>query len=35
MVDDKDLPTSYIAYTIAVIAVVTFLIIGGFYLWLR
>ena len=35
MVDDKDLPTSYIAYIIAVIAVMGLLIIGGFFLWLR
>ncbi len=35
MVDDKDLPASYIAYIVAVIAVTAFLIIGGFYLWLR
>ena len=35
MVDDKDIPISYIFYVIAVIAIVGFLIIGGLFLWLR
>ncbi len=35
MVDDRDIPFSYILYVVAVIAVVGFLLIWGSYLWLR
>ncbi len=35
MVDDKDIATSYIFYFIAVIAIIGFLLLGGFLLWLR
>ncbi len=35
MVDDQDIPISYIFYVIAVIVVMGFLLIGGFYLWIR
>lgn len=35
MVDDKDIPFSYILYIFAVIAIVGFLLIGGVFLWIR
>jgi hypothetical protein len=35
MVDDEDLPASYLFYIIAVILVMALLMIGGFFLWLR
>ena len=35
MVDDKDIPISYIFYVLAVIAVMAFLICGGLFLCLR
>ena len=33
--DDEDFPLSYLFYILAVIAVMGFLIIGGFFLWFR
>lgn len=33
--DDDDFPLSYLFYIIGVIAVMAFLIIGGFFLWVR
>ena len=33
--DDKDIPFSYILYVIGVIALIGFLLIGGFFLWVR
>ena len=35
MVDDKDIPFSYILYVIGVIAIIGFLLVGGFFLWVR
>ena len=35
MVDDKDIPNSYILYFIAVIAIVGLLLLGGVLFWLR
>jgi hypothetical protein len=35
MVDDKDIPFSYILYVIGVIVIVGFLVVGGFFLWMR
>jgi hypothetical protein len=35
MADDKDIPFSYILYVIAVIAIIGFLLAGGFFLWVR
>ena len=35
MVDDEDLPASYLFYIIGVILVMAALMIGGFFLWLR
>jgi len=35
MVDDKDIPFSYILYVIGVIAIVGFLLVGGLFLWVR
>jgi len=33
--NDEDFPVSYVFYIIGVILVMVFLIIGGFFLWLR
>ena len=33
--DDKDIPFSYILYVIGVIALIGFLLVGGFFLWVR
>lgn len=35
VVDDKDIPASYILYVIGVIAIIGFLLVGGFFLWVR
>jgi hypothetical protein len=35
MVDDKDVPFSYILYVVAVISIIGFLLVGGFFLWVR
>ncbi len=35
MSDDEDIPVSYLPYIIAVIVVMAFLIIGGFFLRFR
>jgi hypothetical protein len=35
MVDDQDIPFSYILYVIGVIVIVGFLVVGGFFLWVR
>ncbi len=35
MVDDKDIPFSYILYVIGVIVIVGILVVGGFLLWMR
>jgi hypothetical protein len=35
MIDDQDIPLSYIFYVIAVIAIMGSLMIGGFLLWAR
>jgi len=35
MVDDKDIPFSYILYVVGFIAMVGFLLVGGFFLWVR
>jgi hypothetical protein len=35
MVDDQDIPFSYILYVIGVIVIVGFLAVGGFFLWVR
>jgi len=35
VVDDKDIPFSYILYVIGVITIIGFLLVGGFFLWVR
>ncbi len=35
MVDDKDIPNSYILYFIAAIVIVGLLLLGGLIFWLR
>lgn len=35
MVDDSDIPFSYILYVIGVVAIVGILLVGGFFLWVR
>lgn len=35
MVDDKDIPNSYILYFVAVIAMMGLLVLGGVLFWLR
>lgn len=35
VVDDRDIPFSYILYTIGVVAIIGFLLVGGFFLWVR
>jgi hypothetical protein len=35
MVDDKDIPVSYILYVVAVVAIIGSLLVGGFFLWMR
>ena len=35
MVDDQDIPLSYILYVIGVVAIIGVLLVGGFFLWMR
>lgn len=35
VVDDQDIPFSYILYVIGVIAIIGVLLVGGFILWIR
>jgi hypothetical protein len=35
MSDDEDIPVSYLLYIIAVIVVMGFLLVGGFFPWFR
>jgi hypothetical protein len=35
VVDDQDIPFSYILYVIGVLAIIGFLLVGGFFLWVR
>lgn len=35
VVDDQDIPFSYILYVIGVITIIGFLLVGGFFLWIR
>jgi hypothetical protein len=35
VVDDQDIPLSYILYVIGVIAIIGFLLVGGFFLWVH
>jgi len=35
VVDDQDIPFSYILYVIGVITIIGILLIGGFFLWVR
>jgi hypothetical protein len=35
MVDDQDIPFSYILYVIGVITIIGVLLVGGFFLWVR
>jgi hypothetical protein len=35
VVDDQDIPFSYILYVIGVITIIAALLVGGFLLWIR
>jgi hypothetical protein len=35
VVDDQDIPFSYILYVIGVITIIGVLLVGGFFLWIR
>jgi hypothetical protein len=35
VVEEQDIPFSYILYVIGVLAIIGFLLVGGFFLWVR
>jgi hypothetical protein len=35
VVDDQDIPFSYILYVVCVITIIGVLLVGGFFLWIR